>query len=61
MKAAVRAREAYVALERDVEQLKATADLGAKLMVEAEDVQAALDAVAQDLDNLLYIAEGSLL
>ena len=61
MKAAARAREVYLALERDVQQLKATADLGAKLMVEAEDVQAALGTVAQDLDNLLHIAEGSLL
>ncbi len=57
----MKAREAYKLLEQDMEKLRATADLGAKLMVEPQDVQVALNAAARDLDELLDIAEKALL
>jgi uncharacterized protein YqfA (UPF0365 family) len=61
VKAAVKAREAYKLLEQDMEKLRVTADLGAKLMVEPQDVQVALNAATRDLDELLDIADKALL
>ena len=48
-------------LEQDMEKLRVTADLGAKLMVEPQDVQVALNAATRDLDELLDIADKALL